>query len=89
VASRHRAFVRAVDDDTYAALLAKQDGHCALCPATPKTRRLHLDHDHRTMELRGLLCHRCNRRLDTGVTVEWLHAATAYLVESPALRILP
>jgi len=88
VANRHRAFVRAVDDETYDALLAEQGGGCAICGRPPKTRRLHKDHDHRTMELRGLLCHRCNRRLDTGVTVEWLHAASAYLVESPALRML-
>lgn len=79
MASRHRAFVRAVSDDEYAALLAAQDGGCAICGRPPKTRRLHIDHDHSTMTVRGLLCHRCNRNLPTWVTVAWLRSAMRYL----------
>lgn len=42
-------------------LLAHQYGGCALCG---KECRLDLDHDHRSMLVRGLLCRDCNRALD-------------------------
>lgn len=87
MASRHRKFVATITDEEYDAVLALQGGHCAICPTTPKSRRLDRDHDHATMELRGLLCHRCNRRLDTGATVEWLVAAQRYLAAPPAGRL--
>lgn len=47
----------------YARLLAEQDGKCAIlgCERTPKTRRFHIDHDHKTGAVRGLLCHWHNR----------------------------
>ena len=65
----------------YERLLLEQDGGCAICGAAPKTRRLHVDHDHRTGRVRGLLCHSCNRRLWTGATEAWLLAAAAYVRE--------
>jgi len=37
---------------------------CMICGAERKTRRLHIDHDHKSpRHVRGLLCHRCNRGL--------------------------
>jgi hypothetical protein len=74
-----RAKQLGITDAEYARLLAAQGGHCALCPNTPKTRRLHVDHDHRTGEVRGLLCYRCNRALPSYVTRPWLIAAYVYL----------
>lgn len=49
----------------YDALLAEQDGHCALCPKRPEDqtrykRFLHVDHEHDTGLVRGLLCADCN-----------------------------
>lgn len=79
---RHRQLVRRITDDQYNAMLAAQNGHCALCPSTPKTRRLHIDHDHRTMAVRGLLCHRCNRALPSWVTPAWLVRAADYLARA-------
>ena len=48
----------------YAALLADQHGVCGQ-PETARghggaPRRLAVDHDHRTGQIRQLLCHRCN-----------------------------
>jgi hypothetical protein len=38
-----------------------QQGKCAICNEEPKTKRgLHVDHDHKTGKVRGLLCHGCN-----------------------------
>lgn len=56
---------------------------CGICGNPPsENRRLDRDHDHRTGEPRGLLCHRCNRALPDWVTEEWLEAARAYLGRS-------
>lgn len=43
-------------------LLEKQSGLCAICRSdTPRAKgRFRVDHDHRTQEIRGLLCHPCN-----------------------------
>lgn len=53
---------------------------CGICGAAPSaTRRLDRDHDHKTGQPRGLLCHLCNRTLGNRVTLEWMRAAVAYL----------
>lgn len=43
----------------YENLLNAQDGKCAICSCAPK--RFHVDHNHKTRKLRGLLCSNCNR----------------------------
>jgi len=50
--------------DKYDRILESQGGVCALCecPPTPGIS-LHVDHDHGTGEIRGLLCVRCNNAL--------------------------
>lgn len=66
----------------YDVMLAAQDGHCAVCPAVPKNRRLDVDHDHRTGKVRGLLCHTHNRRLWRGATPLELRALATYLEQA-------
>lgn len=78
-----RAKQLGVTDEEYAAMLERQGGGCAICGATPKTRRLHVDHDHRTGGVRGLLCHRCNRALPTFATARWLYSAWSYVLSGP------
>ncbi len=52
--------------EDYNKLLSDQDGGCAICKREDsgrerdKNRRLVVDHDHTTNQVRGLLCHRCN-----------------------------
>lgn len=67
----------------YDALLKWQGGGCAICGRPPKNRRLDMDHDHRTMQVRGLLCVRCNRALPSWLTEAWLRAALQYLRYPP------
>ncbi len=47
----------------YEALLAAQEGRCAICRKRPGKIRLSLDHDHWTGRIRGLIHNRCNRAL--------------------------
>jgi hypothetical protein len=47
----------------YDALLERQGGGCAICGKPPGKISLHVDHDHETGEIRGLLCVGCNNAL--------------------------
>ena len=58
IATRYR-----ITADEYNILLEKQGGTCIICGDIPENRRLDIDHDHGTGEIRGLLCNRCNRGL--------------------------
>lgn len=63
-------------------MLARQAGACACCGTTaPGGRgRWHVDHDHRTGAVRGILCHRCNVGIGHfGDSVVGLHRAIHYL----------
>ena len=73
--------------EEYERLLALQGGRCAICECQPRTRRLAVDHDHVTGEVRGLLCTRCNHKLLGAAreSVAILHRAAWYLENPPAL----
>lgn len=45
-----------ISEADYQELLGKQKGGCAVCGRPPDKRRLAVDHDHKTMRIRGLLC---------------------------------
>ncbi len=48
----------------YDRMFAAQNGVCAIClEARPEERTLHVDHDHETGAIRGLLCFRCNNAI--------------------------
>lgn len=49
--------------EQYNEMLEAQDGRCAVCAEPPSIQRLHVDHDHRTGRVRGLLCMPCNRAI--------------------------
>lgn len=51
-------------EDPYDMILEMQGGTCAICGKIPSgSRRYAIDHDHQTNEVRGVLCHVCNRFL--------------------------
>jgi hypothetical protein len=50
--------------DEYERMFEAQHGVCAICgEARPEERTLHVDHDHTTGAIRGLLCLRCNNAI--------------------------
>lgn len=66
--------------EEYEVILIKQNGMCAICKNLPGKKRLHVDHDHKTGKLRGLLCFKCNVGLGNfGDSTELLKAALEYL----------
>lgn len=59
--------------EVYLELLEKQNKRCGICGLTleeadfnngrGKTKHFHIDHDHKTKKVRGLLCNKCNHGL--------------------------
>lgn len=75
----------------YHELLEFQDGRCYICQRRPQSKRLAVDHDHKTGAVRGLLCRNCNRDV-LGHLREELEAferAIDYLLLPPAKRLWP
>ena len=70
-----------ISADEVDAMLAAQGGGCAICGVKPdRLASLHLDHDHDTGHLRGILCVDCNHGLGKfRDDPELLVAATEYL----------
>lgn len=89
--SRHRASIDrhryGMEPGDYERMFAAQGGRCAVCgrhadvcPRHSRGRALHVDHDHATGRVRGLLCVQCNLAIGywekTGATID---AVAAYL----------
>lgn len=100
--ANHRAMVQKVygiPSDHYDALYAIQGGRCYVCQRKSPSRRLAVDHDHETGEVRGLLCpdpdRGCNHKvvgpLEANSIDGGLAAArrlVAYLEDPPYARLL-
>ena len=62
--SEHIMKLYGLTSEEYWKVYEYQGGTCAICQrATGKRKRLSVDHDHATGEVRMLLCTRCNRML--------------------------
>lgn len=59
--ARQRLYAYGLNEQGYQALLDGQQGRCAICGG--RARGLTVDHDHRTGQIRGLLCDPCNRAI--------------------------
>lgn len=65
----------------YDQILESQNGVCVICGGiNADGRRLHVDHNHKTGKVRGLLCSKCNHGLGLfNDDIETLLGAVAYL----------
>lgn len=79
----HRPFQRKYGATTeeIESMFKQQSGKCAICGGQSSAgRRLSIDHDHETGQIRGLLCDKCNRGLGLfGDSPELMREAAAYL----------
>jgi hypothetical protein len=84
---RHRWACRlsrlGITREQFDTLLKAQDGKCAICGVLITSllpRQVHVDHDHETGQVRGILCAICNQGLGLFKdTIELLEAAIRYL----------
>lgn len=60
---RHLERTYGISKAEYESILASQGGCCAICKIPPTNRRFHVDHDHDTNVVRGILCNGCNTAL--------------------------
>ena len=75
-----------ITKEQYDKLLQQQGGGCAICGRTeePDGRKLSIDHDHNTGDVRGILCNNCNNGLGSfGDDIEGMHKAINYLQNPP------
>lgn len=75
----------------YQAIYEAQGGKCYICArANGRSKRLSVDHDHATGEVRGLLCTPCNRDVLGHLrdSIEALKRAATYLTDPPAREVL-
>ena len=78
-----------ITEDDYQALLVSALGGCWVCGRLPTKRRLHVEHDHKTGRIRGLVCWKCNVLLkQASDSPAILRYAAEYLESDEASRIL-
>lgn len=89
---KHIEATYGITAEQYRELYAHQGGVCAICQRAKGTgrRKLAVDHNHLTGEVRGLLCQPCNRDVLGHLRddVEALNRAINYLLFPPAREVL-
>ena len=72
--------------ETYKEMLEEQEGKCVCGSTTGRSNAeaLHVDHDHNTGLIRGLLCHRCNRAIGLVDDPRSLRALADYIESANA-----
>jgi hypothetical protein len=80
-----------ITGEQYDQIYEAQGRACAICrTSTGASKRLAVDHNHETGEVRGLLCGKCNHRLLGAAhdTTDILKRAIEYLENPPARKLL-
>ncbi len=75
--------------DEYESLLSLQRERCAICGTlngNARNGQWNVDHDHKTGEVRGLLCTSCNLRLAVLDNPDWMRKANRYIEASSPNR---
>ncbi len=79
-----------ITDADYQRQLTLQANECAICRTTLGDKALHVDHNHETGQLRGLLCNHCNLGLGHfRDSPDRLAAAIAYLHKGVVNQLPP
>lgn len=85
---RHIEKTYGITLDEYEAIKTFQGGVCAICKrANGASKRLSVDHDHSTGQVRGLVCGPCNKLLGHARDEpEFFDRASTYLLHPPAVQ---
>ena len=84
----HFKYRYGITEQQYEDMLREQNGVCAIChrtnneiiKETGEPRNLHVDHNHATGKIRGLLCGGCNKSIgQLGESIDLLMRAIEYL----------
>lgn len=89
--STHIMELYGISSEEYQKVYEYQGGYCAICKrARGFRKKLSVDHDHETGEVRGLLCQKCNRDVLGHLRddVNALYRAAHYLMSPPARQAL-
>lgn len=75
-----------ITSDEWESLFLSQNSRCAICNTdTPKGRGWQTDHCHKSLKIRGILCHHCNSLLGHAEDkIETLEKSIKYLEQSIA-----
>jgi hypothetical protein len=82
--------VYGITAEQYYEILDHQGGGCAICDRVLRSKKYSVDHNHKTGEVRGLLCNPCNNRIlgsakdDPSI----LRRAADYLEKPPAREVI-
>lgn len=83
---QYRSYTYGMELGSYKSLYDAQGGKCFLCGAWQKI--LHVDHDHKSGYVRGLLCIGCNSSIGKlGDNIEGLQRAMDYLTNPPLANL--
>lgn len=75
-----RKYKYGLERGAYEKMVAQQGDLCAICDKKPRGKPLHVDHDHKTGNVRELLCFNCNAMLGHAKDSETnLHNGILYL----------
>ena len=67
-----------ITEDDYNRFLVRQEYKCGICGR--EKEKLHVDHNHKTGKVRGLLCNKCNLAIGQfGDDIQTLQKAIFYL----------
>lgn len=83
--SYNRKCCYGLSERNYLDLVKSQDGKCVICKLK---KRLCVDHNHETGEVRGLLCFKCNHAIGVVESDIQLDRLFEYLKNPPARPIL-
>lgn len=74
-----------ITTEVYEKMFLEGDKVCWICCLPPKKRRLAVDHDHSTGQVRGLLCFLCNKKMigRAKKAHAWKFRRAALYLESP------
>ena len=70
--------------DLYEEMLIQQNFKCLICDGSHSDeKKLHVDHNHNTGRVRGLLCNNCNNGMGKlGDSIERLQKTINYLIKT-------